>query len=137
MVAVGLLALGSLVLNVPAGAAHTRTETLTFTLPTPVVLNVEHQMSVVHGTTTLRVIWSDALCDAPTEPIPTQGHSTGATVHFSVTLVRAKVAALGRQLTQYGCGSLRQDYLTSLGRFEQRLAQESGLVSGSVANSAT
>lgn len=135
--AIGLLALGPLTLSGPAGASQVRTETLTFTVPTPVVLNVEHQMSIVHHTTKLALIWNDALCDAPAEPIPTQGHSTGVTVHFSVTLVRAKVKALTRQLAEYGCGTLRHDYLTSLGRFEQRLAQESGLTSGSVPNSTT
>jgi len=137
---VGVLAsivLALSILAVPAGASKARTETLTFTVPTPVVLNVEHQMTLVHGTTALSVIWGDALCDAPTEPIPRQGRSNGVSVHFSVTVVRTRLAALTRALAQFGCGSLEHDYQTSLARFEQRLANESGLSTGAAANSTT
>jgi hypothetical protein len=134
-------ALTLIMLGLPAGASRprtaSRTETLTFTLPTPVVLNVEHQMTLVHGTTALKVIWGDALCDAPTEPIPRQGRSNGVSVHFEVTVVRARLAALSRDLDQYGCGSLLHDYETSLARFEQRLANESGLSTGASANATT
>ena len=127
-------ALALTLLAIPAGASKSRTETLTFTVPTPVVLNVEHQMALVHGTTALGVIWGDALCDAPAEPIPRQGRSSGVSVHFSVTVVRARLAALTRTLAQYGCGSLAHDYQTSLARFEQRLANESGLSTGTATN---
>ena len=125
------------ILAVPAGASRSRTETLTFTVATPVVLNVEHQMALVHGTTALKVIWSDALCDAPTEPIPRQGRSNGVSVHFEVTVVRTRLAALAAALDQYGCGSLLHDYQSSLARFEQRLANETGLASGTAANATT
>jgi hypothetical protein len=122
--------------TVPAAAAahrhHAppRNETLKFTVPTPVVLNVEHAMALSHNTTKLSVIWGDALCDAPTEPTPTQDRTTPKLSYFSVTIAHAKVATLQATLTQYGCGTLISDYTTSLARYEQRLAHEEDQAGG-------